>query len=240
MLIAAFDSTAVTCSASVAEIDEKGLHTYSLFTVKNKLTHSETLMPMFDSALKAMNADIGDIKLFAVNAGPGSFTGVRIGVSTVKGLALPNGIPCAGISTLESLSKHKKQGVVCALMDARRQQFYFALFKDGKRLTEDRAAGIETISDALSEYKECTLLGDGAKLFESLYHGKCKVNCAEEVAVDQNALSVAVCGYEYYTEGKTVSASDLKPVYLRMPQAEREKLEREKREKEKTEKGDTK
>ena len=101
MLVLALDSTALTASAACVRFGEDNVLTkYSLYTVKNELTHSENLMPMVDSVLNGMNAKIGDIGLIAVSAGPGSFTGVRIGVTTVKGLAFPGDIPCVGVSTL--------------------------------------------------------------------------------------------------------------------------------------------
>ncbi len=233
MLIAAFDSTAVSASVAVAEIDEQGLKTYSVFSAKNKLTHSENLMPMLESALKIYGASIDDVGLFAVNAGPGSFTGVRIGVSTVKGLAFEKGIPCAAVSTPRSIAKNCGDGLVCALMDARRNQFYYAFFRDGKRLTHDATAGVDEIGIFLAKEKECIVCGDGMDLFCSLYTGNCILKKSAPVAADQNALSVALCGYDIYTEGNAVPPEQLRPVYLRMPQAEREKLEREKAQKEK-------
>lgn len=231
MLTAAIDSAAVVSSVAIAEITDGILGTYSLFTVKNRLTHSETLMPMLDSALSAYGAAIGDIGLFAVNVGPGSFTGVRIGVATVKGLATPHDIPCAAVSTLASLARNGGKGYSLALMDARREQFYYALFRDGKRVSADAADGIGAISGLLGDIPECTVYGDGARLFADKYSGNCNIILPPETACDQNALSVALCGNEIYLRGETVSAGGLKPVYLRMPQAEREKLEREKGEK---------
>lgn len=232
MLIAAFDSTAVTASVAVAEVTDEGLKTYSVFSTKNKLTHSENLMPMLEAVLKIYGASVNDIGLFAVNVGPGSFTGVRIGTATVKGLAFEKGIPCAGVSTLWSLAANCGDGTVCALMDARRNQFYYAFFRDGKRITPDGVAGIEEISAFLDSEKECTLCGDGMELFASLYTGGCKLKKAPPVAADQNALSVALCGYEIFCAKQAVPPEKLQPVYLRMPQAEREKLEREKAQKE--------
>lgn len=231
MLIAAVDSTAVVGSVAIAEVEDGILKKYSLFTLKSGLTHSETLLPMLDSALKEFGADYGDIDLYAVSVGPGSFTGVRIGVSTVKGLAFAGNIPCAPVSTLEALSANVSGGFTLALMDARRQQFYCALFADGKRISEDAALGIDEISAMLESVPECTLCGDGARLFASLYKGDCRVRLAPDCALEQNALSVAMCGYGLFEEGKAVSPSMLRPVYLRMPQAERERLEREKGEK---------
>ena len=232
MLILGLDSTAVSASAAVAEIDDGGLRTYSVFSVKNKMTHSENLLPMVDDVLKTYGADIGDIGLMAVNAGPGSFTGVRIGVSTVKGLSFARDIPCAPVSTLESLAMNLRgaDGTVAALMDARRNQFYYALFRNGVRLTDDRADGTETIAGMLEG--RVWLCGDGAALFHekaglsSFLRSDADLRLAPYPARDQNALSVALCGYEMWKAGKTVSGKTLRPVYLRMPQAERERMEK--------------
>ena len=105
MLILGMDSTAVTASVALAEVKDGALISHSVFTVKNKMTHSENLMPMVDHILQVYGAKVSDLELLAVNAGPGSFTGVRIGVATVKGLAFPNGLPCASVSTLDSLAE---------------------------------------------------------------------------------------------------------------------------------------
>ena len=233
MLTAALDSTAVTASAAVADIDENGvIKTYSLFTVKNKMTHSETLLPMLDSALKQFGAKISDIGLFAVSVGPGSFTGVRIGVATVKGLATPNNVPCAAVSTLDALAKNVKQGYVCALMDARRDQSYTALFKDGVRQKPDSAMPAQEIYAMIEGKGKVLLCGDGAAAFKSHYPDNDDIAVVQPACVDQNALSVALCGYEIYKNGKAVTAPELKPVYLRLPQAERERLEKEQQNKE--------
>lgn len=228
MLILGLDSTAVTASVAVAEIKDGRLVSHSLFTVKNKMTHSENLMPMVDHALQIYGASVSDLELLAVNAGPGSFTGVRIGVATVKGLAYPGSLPCAPVSTLESLAENLAgtKGVVCALMDARRNQFYYALFENGVRLTPDSCGGIEEICALLGD-REATLCGDGAAVFSALLADSCPYTVANPVIREQNALSTALCGYRMYREGKTVSGKELRPVYLRVPQAERERLEKE-------------
>ena len=229
MLIAALDSTAVTGSACVAEINEGKLKTFSLFTVKNKLTHSEILLPLLENALSQYGASVSDIDLFAVSAGPGSFTGVRIGASTVKGLAFAQNKPCCAVSALEAMAKNVGRGVVCPVMDARRDQFYTAIFKDGVRLLDDCALSFEEIKEKLSQYPEVTVCGDGMEKFLSLCEGEANLFPASYACADQNALSVALCGYEKLARDEAISAKELQPIYLRMPQAEREKLEREKK-----------
>ncbi len=228
MLIAALDSTAVTASAAVVEINDGKMGTFSLFTVKNKLTHSEILLPLLENALKQYGADIKDIDLFAVSAGPGSFTGVRIGAATIKGLAFAEGKPCAGVSALEAMARNVGRGYVCPVMDARRDQFYTAIFKDGQRITEDAALSADEIIEKLKELPDVTVCGDGKDKFLSLCVGMDNVFPAAAACSDQNAISVALCGYDIYMKEQAVSPEALKPIYLRMPQAEREKLEREK------------
>lgn len=229
MLIAALDSTAVTASACIAEISDGVLGTFSLFSVKNKLTHSELLLPLLENALSAYGATVSDIDLFAVSAGPGSFTGVRIGASTVKGLAFADNKPCAAVSTLEAIARNVGRGFVLPVMDARRDQFYTALFDGRERLSEDSALGIDEILTLVADCGEITVCGDGADKFLSLVSGDERFIHASYASTDQNALSVALVGYDMFVSGNTVSAKELQPVYLRMPQAEREKLEREKK-----------
>ncbi len=228
MLIAALDSTAVTASAAVAEINNGKLVTYSLFTVKNKLTHSEILLPLLENALEQYGATISDIDLFAVSAGPGSFTGVRIGAATVKGLAFAENKPCVAVSPLEAMAKTVGRGYVCPVMDARRDQFYTALFKDGVRITEDSALSVEEIRNQLKDLPEVTICGDGRDKFLSLCTEASNLFPASDAMTDQNAVSVALCGFELFEKGLAVNPESLQPVYLRMPQAERERLQREK------------
>ncbi len=227
MLIAALDSTAVTASAAVAEINGGKLEKFSLFTVKNKLTHSEILLPLLEKALIEYGADIKDIDLFAVSAGPGSFTGVRIGAATVKGLAFAEGKPCVAVSSLEALAKNISFGYVCPVMDARRDQFYTSLFKDGERITEDAALSFEEIKEKIKDLPNVIICGDGKDKFISLCGNMNNIIPASAASTDQNALSVAICGYEAFENGKSVKPESLQPIYLRMPQAERERLERE-------------
>lgn len=228
MLVLGMDTTAVTASVAIAEINGS-LNTYSLFSIKNRLTHSENLMPMVKQVIELYGAKPSDLSLIAVSAGPGSFTGVRIGVSTVKGLAFAyNGdIPCAAVSTLEALAENVSQesGIICPVMDARRNQFYNALFQDKKRLCGDRLISAEELEEQLLNTGENIILcGDGADLFASLCKDTSNIKVASAASKDQNALSVAVCGYKAFAENKTVDAKELKPIYLRASQAERKRL----------------
>ncbi|MDD5916570.1 MAG: tRNA (adenosine(37)-N6)-threonylcarbamoyltransferase complex dimerization subunit type 1 TsaB [Clostridiales bacterium] len=229
MLVLALDSTALTASAACVRFGEDNVLTkYSLYTVKNELTHSENLMPMVDSVLNGMNAKIGDIGLIAVSAGPGSFTGVRIGVTTVKGLAFPGDIPCVGVSTLEAIAESLSGtgDTVCAVMDARRGQLYNALFRRGRRLCGDRAVSAEQLYSELSRMQRVIVCGDGAEVFLKSCPETGRLFRASAAACEQNALSVAEVGYRAFLAGKAVKCGALAPVYLRDSQAERERKEK--------------
>ena len=147
MIVLAVDSTAVCATAAACLFENDRLVTYALTTSKNGLTHSETLLPIADGVLRLLGKRMDEVGLFAVSAGPGSFTGVRIGVSLVKGLAFAGGTPCAAVSPLEALAKAHEAfpGVVCAVMDARRGQYYNALFQNGERLCSDRAIDTDAL-----------------------------------------------------------------------------------------------
>lgn len=224
MKILAIESSAK--SASIA-ITEEG-HLISECFVNASLTHSKTLMPMTDYALRQADMKIEDIDAFCVNIGPGSFTGIRIGVAAVKGLALCDNKLCAGISTLESIAYNfiDSDCIVCAAMDARCNQVYTALFEciDGKvrRLCEDKAVLINELADEISEIKSTVYLaGDGAELcFNSFKDKLPNVRLSSENRRFQRAYGVALAAVnnkELFND-----SSVLAPVYLRPPQAERE------------------
>lgn len=216
-MILSVDSSAVT--ASVALTDGKKVIKSEF--INAGLTHSETLLPMIKRVMGEYK--ISDLDAIAVTAGPGSFTGVRIGVATVKGLAFNDNIPCIGVSTLEAIACNfiDENCVVCSVMDARRMQFYNALFeiKDGKvsRLCKDRAISIDDLRCDLKKYDKVIIAGDGAKL------------CYDNLGIDNAVLAPedkrCQCGLgvSLAAENKEkISASALMPVYLRLSQAERE------------------
>lgn len=196
------------------------------------LTHSVTLMPLLDGMLKNAGLTMSDMECIAVANGPGSFTGLRIGVSAAKGLAWTQELPCCGVSTLEAMAQNLREfdGLVICAMDARRNQIYNALFaaKGGvlTRLCPDRAIGLEEVA---AELKNCEkskiIVGDGAKLCYT-YLSEHGIDCrmAQGSAVMQNAIGVGLTACEMVSRGETVSARDLVPVYLRLSQAERERL----------------
>ncbi len=226
MLILAFESTAKAASCALVR-DGKLVSQYSQCS---GLTHSRTLLPMGEDMLKNAELKLADIDLIAVAHGPGSFTGVRIGVSMVKGLAWAADKPCVGVSTLESMAWHglAAGGLVCPVMDARRSQVYNALFRivDGKprRLTEDRPIALETLAGELRAYDERVfLVGDGAEIsFRSLTEKGLPCSLAPENLRMQSAWGVAMAAMDK----KPGTADELLPVYLRLSQAERERQER--------------
>lgn len=224
MKILAIDSSAKSASVAVCE---NGRLISECF-VNASLTHSRTLMPMVDNALTQADMNINDIDAFCVNVGPGSFTGIRIGVAAVKGLALSQNKPCAGISTLESMAYNFADDncIVCAAMDARCNQVYTALFRcngsEVERICEDKAISIDELCVELSKYGEkIYLAGDGAEICMKAFGEKQPNVCLSgENRRYQRAFGAALA-VENNKEAFTDSAL-LAPVYLRLPQAERE------------------
>lgn len=196
------------------------------------LTHSRTLMPMVEAMLENSELNLEDMDAIAVAAGPGSFTGLRIGVSAAKGLAWALDKPCAAVSTLEGMARplsHINGILVCA-MDARRQQVYNALFRaDGEKLTRlcpDRALSLEDLAAELQQYSEpLIILGDGAQLcFQYMTEKAIPCTLAPTHLRQQSAVGVGMAAEEMAQTGNLLSAQELKPNYLRLSQAERERL----------------
>ncbi|MBQ4151261.1 MAG: tRNA (adenosine(37)-N6)-threonylcarbamoyltransferase complex dimerization subunit type 1 TsaB [Clostridia bacterium] len=226
MIILALDSTAK--AAAVALLCDGSLIAKDMHDDGN--THSSTLLPMVEKLLRDNSLSVADIDLFAATAGPGSFTGVRIGAATVKGLAFGRNKPCVAASALEALAYNMRDadGVVCALMDARRGQFYTATFEicrgEVKRLSADEAKSGEEIASSLAKYDKVTLVGDGAAVALPYFGENAALAPADRLLADGE--SVGVLAYRLYKEGKTVSDAEFAPTYLRLPQAERERLEK--------------
>lgn len=198
------------------------------------LTHSVTLMPLLDGMLKTAGLTLDDMDIIAVAQGPGSFTGIRIGVSAAKGLAWAKALPCCGVSTLEAMAYDVTdfEGVVVGAMDARRQQVYNALFRteNGRvtRLCADRAVAMELVAKELAAIPEPKLIvGDGAVLLYDFLQ-KARIGCrlASPLHRQQSAAGVALAAEHLAAQGLTCSAQELQPVYLRLSQAERERLAR--------------
>ena len=233
MKILAMDSSAV--AASVALCEDGRLLGES--TILNGNTHSQTLLPMVEALLAQFEISTDEIDLFAVSNGPGSFTGVRIGVATLKGLAFGKNKPCVGVSTLEALANNLSvtDGLICPVMNARRKQVYTALFraKDGtlERLLPDSAMAISELDELLKDYNEpIRLVGDGYDV--TLEGLTVKTVAVPDRLRHQSAYSVAQAALIAYQSGKTQTDISTVATYLRPSQAERERLEREKQSKE--------
>ena len=234
MLILALDSTAQVGSVALCE-DEQLIAEY---TINTGHTHSETLLPMVESVLKIAGYTVDDVDLFVCTAGPGSFTGVRIGAATVKGMAFGKEKPCIGVSTLEALALNgvALEGILCPAMNARRQQVYNALFAcDGSELTrlcEDRPLAITDLGAELQEQypdRPVYLMGDGAGLvYDALSEtlgGRLRM--LPERLLHQSGYNTALAGLRLYRQGVRTTDAELMPVYLRPSQAERMRMEKE-------------
>lgn len=242
MYILSVDTTAKTAAAAVSKVVDDAVFPICDSRLNSTLTHSESILPMIDFCLKNAKVTLDEVDVLAISAGPGSFTGVRIGISTVKGLAFGNdNVKCVPVSALEALcenvSDEQRGTIICACMDARRNQFYNALFcANGKgsikRLTEDRALGEdELFMELLENYgsRKIVLVGDGALLAYKLFSEHegfedMRIVTARADRLLQDASSVARCAFRNIKDA--VSAENLSPVYLRLSQAERERNER--------------
>ena len=223
MKILALDSTAKTSSVAVLE-DESLL---GLFSANIQNTHSETLLPMVKALLESLKLTNDDIDAYAFSEGPGSFTGVRIGASTIKGLAFGRNKPCVGVSTIEALCQNlaNYQGIVCPIMNARRGQVYTGAFLNGKRIIDDTCMMLDDLIPMLEEYGEPIYFnGDGY----DLVLGRDIKNFIEtpELLRYQNAYSVGSLAVRKIKEGNYTTDEALRVEYLRKPQAEREREER--------------
>ena len=233
MKILCLDSTAKVASAAILSDGELWAET-TVFG--GGRSHSELLLPMLRSLLSSTSLTEDDIDLFACTVGPGSFTGVRIGASIVKGLAFGRSKPCVAVSALEALAENLAplSGLLCPVMDARRAQVYTALFRregDGlRRLTPDRALDVRTLAaEVAATYpgEPVYLVGDGIAVAEAAFReaGVPLAVTPERLRL-QSAASVGRCAYRMAMRGETVTDCGLRPTYLRLPQAERERLER--------------
>ena len=237
MRILAFDSTAKTASVALWQ-DGKVLAEFSLDSGR---THSEILLPMAENVCARAHLSLADIDYYAVTAGPGSFTGVRIGVATVKGLAFrmedaPKN--CVSVSTLEAIAENltSLDGIYLPVMDARRGEVYCGIFRMGEegplRLAPDRAMSLSDLAEELHENFgsiPVRLCGDGYDVAEKALSslGVCLLP-TPMLLRNQNAASVARCAARKIERGETVTDAELSPIYLRIPQAERDRLQKEK------------
>lgn len=231
MKILAIDSSGLV--ASVAIVSDDIL--VAEFTINNKQTHSQTLLPMLDQAVKMAGVSLEEIDAVAVAAGPGSFTGLRIGASTVKGIGLALDKPIVPVPTLDGLAYQLPEaaGIICPIMDARRNQVYTAIY----RMQEDQpipllsqtAMDIRELLTVLQTYGEKVhFLGDGVPVYEEIikqeFQGE--YDFAPAHRSRQSAAAIAVLGMKYYKSGRVEAPAQHKPIYLRKTQAERERAER--------------
>lgn len=225
MLILGIDTAAAPCCAAVYDTDKQ--QTLGSFVINNKLTHSVTLMPVVSDLLRNSGITTEDIDLFAVANGPGSFTGLRIGISAVKGMAFAVSKPCAAVSTLEAMAYNVAMcdGIVCASIDARCNQVYTATFLNDNgtvtRLTDEECLKADELAARLSEYDGdiILLVGDGAQLVKK---------AADEQGIDtrlapdplrfQTGYGVCLAAMN----AERIAPEQLMPMYLKLPQAQRE------------------
>ena len=230
MKILALETSAKSVSVAVTEDGALLSQAYQ----NRGLTHSVTLMPLLDGMLRTAGLSMDDMDAVAVACGPGSFTGIRIGISAAKGLAWARELPCCAVSTLGAMAFGVTdfEGIVAGAMDARRQQIYNAFFRceNGSvtRLCADRAVSVEQAAQELSALPEPKLIvGDGAELlYRQLRESGVPCRLASPLHRLQNAAGVALAAERMAAAGLTCTAQELLPVYLRLSQAERERLAR--------------
>lgn len=228
MKILAIDSSGLT--ATVALVCD-GVMTAE-YTTNFKKTHSQTLLPMIDEIVKMTGTELADMDAIAIAAGPGSFTGLRIGASTAKGLALVLKKPIIPVPTVEGLAYnfYGSSRMICPIMDARRSQVYTGLYtfegENFRVLSDQKAVSIEEIITEVNEIgRPVVFLGDGVPVFKEKIQKMAQVDVlfAPPHLCMQRAAAVAVRGEVLYQEGKHETAAEHKPVYLRKSQAERER-----------------
>ena len=234
MRILALDSSGLVASVAIVEAGPVEQETIAEYTVNYKKTHSQTLLPMLSEAAKMIELDLKTIDAIAVAAGPGSFTGLRIGSATAKGLGLALDKPLVHIPTVDALAfnLYGCEKYICPLMDARRNQVYTGIYRfDGDEfriIKQQEPMAVEEIAEKLNALDgEVVFLGDGVPVYQELLGQKMQVpyTFAPANMNRQRAASVAVLASLYVKEGKLESAADHKPDYLRLSQAERERAE---------------
>ena len=233
MKILALDSSGIVASVAVIEDDIL----LAEYTVNYKKTHSQTLLPMLDEVVKMTELDLETIDAIAVAAGPGSFTGLRIGSATAKGLGLALKKPLIAVPTVDALAYnlYDVSGLICPIMDARRNQVYTGIYRfEEHKLVAVKQQWASPMTELIEELNKLgesvTFLGDGVPVFRSMIEGKLQVpySFAPAHVNKQRAAAVGTLGMIYYKEGRTETAMVHVPEYLRVSQAERERAEREK------------
>ena len=225
----AIDTTANTATCALTEDGR----VRASFTIDGLLTHSETMLPMVDEMLSHLALSVENVDLFAVAEGPGSFTGVRISVSTIKGLAFSTNKPCVGVSSLSGLAKNLEgfQGLVVPAMDARRQQVYTAIYNEGKCVLSDSLIPLSELrGELLKSDLPFRLVGDGYSLASKYFAADPELSArllpTPAALIPHSAASIALLAEEKFASGKLSTDSELRPLYLRDSQAERERKEK--------------
>ena len=239
MRVLALDSSGMVAGVAIVEYKGDEAITVAEYTVNYKKTHSQTLLPMLDEIVQMTEQDLRDIDAIAIASGPGSFTGLRIGSATAKGLGLALDKPLIEVPTLEGLAYNLwgSERIICPIMDARRGQVYTGIysFEEGqlKVLQDQMAVDIRELAEKLKEYERpVTFAGDGvpvhADALKNEIMKECDIAFAPGHMNRQRAASVGCLAIQYYQEGKVVTAAEHQPEYLRVSQAERERAAREK------------
>ena len=231
MRILGIESSSLVASAAVVENEV----TLAEYTVNYKKTHSQTLLPMIDEMMRLLDMEPSAVDAIAVSGGPGSFTGLRIGSATAKGLGLALKKPLIHVTTLDAMAYglFGASGLICPMMDARRQQVYTGIYRFEERfeiVMEQSALAVADLAERLNALGERVIfLGDGVPVYEKQLAETLTVPyCFAPAHVNrQRAASVAALGAVYFAEGKTETAAEHKPDYLRKSQAEREREEKE-------------
>lgn len=235
MRILALDSSGLVASVAIMEEEQ----TIAEYTVNYKKTHSQTLLPMLDEIVKMTEMDLNTIDAIAIAGGPGSFTGLRIGSATAKGLGLALGKPLIHVPTLEGLAcnLYGCSSLICPIMDARRNQVYTGVYRLNESglqvVKEQMAIDVGVLAEQLNALGEAvTFLGDGVPVYREQLEEKLTVpfTFAPANMNRQRAASVGLRGFQYYREGRMETAAEHQPDYLRVSQAERERAERERAE----------
>lgn len=230
MKLLAIDSSGLT--ASVAVLSDGII--LSEYSVNNKKTHSQTLLPMIEEAVNQSGVILSELDAVAIAEGPGSFTGLRIGASTVKGLCLALKIPVIPVSTLAGLANNMSGCgmIVCPIMDARRNQVYTAAYSFEndvmKEISAPKAAGIDEVIKSYIDGRDVMFTGDGVRVHKDYIRNMLgnRAHFAPAHMALQRAASISVLAQHLYMKDCFVSADEFKPVYLRLSQAERERLEK--------------
>lgn len=223
MKILAVDSSSVTASVAITENGKVLAENF----INNGLTHSQTLMPMVEKTINESGISVKDIDFFAITHGPGSFTGVRIGIASVKGMADALDKKCLPISTLEAIAEplRNEDVIACAVMDARCNQVYTAIFNKDKRLCDDKAVLIDELGEELKQYdKKIVFIGDGSVLcYDKLHEIIQDCDVADEKIRYVHGESIGFVAENKIKNGEEpINSANLVPFYLRLPQAERE------------------